>query len=388
MELEVDPYDGREHSKIKHLFLAEYLAAASFKVLQGNGATSCFTYVDGFAGPWSVADSQNYSDSSFDNAVRVLLRTKEALSKAGRRMPRLRFLLCEKEPTAFSRLRDYAEKAKQASGIEIEVFEGCFEDNLNKIAPRCQGFTFSFIDPKGWNLRSDDIGTFLAKTRGDFLLNFMEHPISRHNSYAGVESSFARFLGDPDWSSKIATSPQAPPREVQILGLLKARIRSLRAAKFLPDFPILKPKANRVQMRLILGTHHIQGVEVFRTVQRHLEQTQNETRRRLQDNGNGKPSLFPEEMLTQMELDGRGVSGYRSWALAYDLARNLIAGGKTFRFDELAVRVMEQVPVRITDMKDVVNKMKVDGLVDFNLPPRALKPNEQTFIHSCAGPTV
>lgn len=60
---ETDPYEGREHSKIKHLFLQKYLQAASFKVLQGPGFREYFTYVDGFAGPWSVADASDYSDS-------------------------------------------------------------------------------------------------------------------------------------------------------------------------------------------------------------------------------------------------------------------------------------------------------------------------------------
>ena len=78
-----DPYKGREHSKIKHHFLARYLQEASFKVLQGPFAVSTFTYIDGFAGPWSVADQDDCSDSSFDYAVRILLGTREALLGSG-----------------------------------------------------------------------------------------------------------------------------------------------------------------------------------------------------------------------------------------------------------------------------------------------------------------
>lgn len=377
MELEGDRYEGREHSKIKHDFLAAYLTEASFKVLQGAGAAKIFTYVDGFAGPWSVADEENCSDSSFDYAVRVLLQTKEALSKHGARAPQLRFLLCEKDPIAFERLSEYARKK---SGLEIEVFKGCFEDNLDSIGSRCAGFTFSFIDPKGWNLRSGDIGDYLARTRGDFLLNFMEHPISRHSSFSRVEASFGRFLGDPQWASKIDASKDAAPRELQILELLKQRMKNCGAAKFLPDFPILKPKAQRVQMRLVLGTQHIQGVEVFRTVQRKLEQEQVVIRNNVQSGPDWGHSLFPEEMRIEMELDGRGVSGRRSRNQAEQEALRLMAGQGKFRFDALAVRVMERVPVRMTDMKDVVMRLREEGKLVFELPPRAKKPREETLI--------
>ncbi len=121
MDQDTDPYLGREHSKIKHLFLADYLQKASFKVLQGSGAANTFTYVDGFAGPWSVADEAECSDSSFDYAVRVLKDTQEALRNSGRPAPKLKFLLCEKDADAFRKLRAYA--AKQSKRCSHPTFQ-------------------------------------------------------------------------------------------------------------------------------------------------------------------------------------------------------------------------------------------------------------------------
>ena len=96
-----DRYAGREHSRIKHEFLKAYLEAASFKVLQGSSARDTFTYVDGFAGPWSVADETDYSDASFDNALRVLFHTRDFIAKQRGHAPKLRFLLCERDQNRF-----------------------------------------------------------------------------------------------------------------------------------------------------------------------------------------------------------------------------------------------------------------------------------------------
>jgi len=151
-------YDGREHSYIKHLFLAEYLRAASFKTLQGRSVI--FNYVDGFAGPWKVADEADYSDSSFDLSIRTLQKVKEALEAKGQPAV-VRFCLCERQRASVQKLRDYA--GRQV-GVDIHVFEGAFEDRLADIAAVCRGgFTFTFIDPTGFNLRSLEIAAFLAQ---------------------------------------------------------------------------------------------------------------------------------------------------------------------------------------------------------------------------------
>lgn len=378
MDEEVDPYQGREHSKIKHIFLAHYLKDASFKVLQGAGAAKTFTYVDGFAGPWSVSDEESCSDASFDYAVRVLLDTQTALATAGRPVPKLRFLLCERDPEAFKRLSAYAAKK---IGIEIKVFSGCFEDNLEAIRAACEGFTFSFIDPKGWNLRSAEIAGFLASVRGDFLLNYMEHPISRHNSYRAVHASFSRLLDDADWDGKIETGASALPREAQILNLLKDRLKAHKAAKYMPDFAILKPRADRVQMRLILGTQHAQGVEVFRTVEKKTQAVQVETRRAIAQPDGDATSLFSPEALNDLELAGAGVGGPKSIRAAKSACSNLMGRiDHAVRFDDLAARVMETAPVRMTDMKGIVLALRTEGSLVFDLVGAARKPSDDTLI--------
>jgi three-Cys-motif partner protein len=378
LDPDVDPYEGREHSKIKHRFLADYLQQASFKVLQGAGAANTFTYVDGFAGPWSVADEEDFSDSSFDYAVRVLLDTQKALQRIGAKPPKLRFLLCEKDPEAFKRLSGYA---KKKHGLEINIFEGNFEDNLDEIRRHCHGFVFSFIDPKGWNLRSAEIAKFLAKIKGDFLLNFMEHPISRHNSYEGVRDSFSRLLDDDQWEQKIEENENSLPRELQILAMLKQRLKDHQAATYMPDFAILKPRVNRVQMRLVLGTRHVAGVDVFRTVEKKLQAEQMRTRRDLLGSSEAELSLFPPEILHEHELSEIGVGGRQNRRAATEVCKEIIGNASgPLKFDSLAARIMERIAVRTTDIKDIVVTLRGEGFLTFELPPHAKKPNDTTLI--------
>lgn len=70
-------YVGREQTLVKHIFLTQYLQKAAFMVLQGRAMT--FNFVDAFAGPWNLTDDADYTDSSFDQAIRTLDPVRERL---------------------------------------------------------------------------------------------------------------------------------------------------------------------------------------------------------------------------------------------------------------------------------------------------------------------
>ena len=106
---------------------------------------------------------------------------------------------------AVAELRRFAANNER---FDIVVFHGKFEDNLDAIAAECRdGFTFTFIDPTGWNIRSGPILDFLRKQDGEFLLNFMSEHINRHAGYPAIAASIGRFLADPDWESAFDALP-------------------------------------------------------------------------------------------------------------------------------------------------------------------------------------
>lgn len=359
-------YSGREHSGIKHLFLRKYLELAAYATMGGGYST--FNYVDGFAGPWSVSDQDTLSDSSFAQAIQTVLTVKTKLEEMKRRPYRARFCLCERDPERVARLRAFAEGQ---AGLEIHVFEGAFETRLDDIAAVCAtGFTFTFIDPTGFNLGSREIADFLARQDGDFLLNFMSEHINRYPTVDSVNEAFGRLLADTDWKERYDALPVDMRNEQRIMVILKDRMKELRAARYMPDFEILNPRAKRLQMRLILGTRHPYGVEVFRDVQAKVDPVQQEMREGLKLGP--QVSLFPFQAVETVGSASAREMGRRS------ILAQLQHG--SVDFEALIGPVLEGAALRKTHLKDLLGQMRTAGEVDFSLSSRQKKPDKGTMI--------
>ena len=376
MTVELDRYLGREQSYIKHLFLTQYLQAAGYKTLQGRSRT--FNFVDAFAGPWHVSDNANYSDASFDQALRTLEAVRANLGRSGVAGLKIRFCFCERRTRAVEELRRYA---AQKGNFEIHIFHGSFEDHLDRIASVCHdGFTFTFIDPIGWDIRSEPVVEFLRGQGGEFILNFMAEHVNRHAEYSRVSDSFGRFLADPDWEVDFSTLPPEWNNEKRVLYLLKSKMKTTGAATYLPDLAIQKPRENRVKMRLVLGTHSTKGLEVFRDVQAKVERTEIEMRNQLRDPDGHHISLFSEEEVVAMQQNAAGVGCSTFMREAAERVRKLLAERHCAAFDTIATDILEAIPIRLTQMKNLLNAMKRRGVIAFDLPPRKRVPQSETRI--------
>jgi three-Cys-motif partner protein len=374
LAVQLEQYRGREQSFIKHEFLTQYLQAASYKTLQGR--SNVFNFVDAFAGPWRVSD-ENYSDASFNQALQTLEAVRADLARMGLSGLRIRFCFCERRPDAVVHLRAYAEKH---SRFEIHVFEGSFEDNLTGIADACRdGFTFTFIDPTGWDIRSEPVFEFLKARDGEFLLNFMSEHVNRHAGWDQVSESFGRFSADPDWQDEFAALPSKLSNEERVLLLMKRKIKSMGAATYLPDIPILKPRENRIKMRLILGTHSRKGVEVFRDVHGKVELSEIQTRNTISRSETGQLGLWSQAEDSENQQRAVGIGSSNQQSAARDLISKALASGQA-RFDDLAVLVMEHCAMRLTNTKDLLVAMRNEGMVAFDLPGRTKKPQPDTTI--------
>lgn len=379
MSADLDLYRDREHSYIKHQFLTQYLQAAAYKTLQG--VSPIFNFVDAFAGPWSVSDSAKYSDASFDQAINTLEAVRADLGRSGVAGLRIRFCFCERRADAVLKLREYAQQKKQ---FEIHIFEGAFEDNLDAIARAIpNGFTFTFIDPTGWDIRSKSVFQFLRDRRGEFLLNFMADHINRHTEYSKVEASFGRFLADPDWAGEFAALPESWSNEQCVLHLLKSKMQANGVATYLPDFSIMVPRKERVKMRLILGTHSPKGLEVFRDVQSKVERQEIEMRTNLRDGENPQVSLFTVADIVAMQQESKGVGCKRYQQMAEDRIKTLLENKPFAFFGPLALDVIEAIPMRLTQVRALVGDLKKRNVVTFELPLGKRVPQELTEVSLC-----
>jgi three-Cys-motif partner protein len=374
LSAQLEQYLGREQSFIKHEFLTQYLQAASYKTLQGRSPV--FNFVDAFAGPWRVSD-ENYSDASFNQALQTLEAVRADLGRMGLPGLRIRFCFCERRHDAVKRLRAYAEKH---SRFEIHVFEGSFENNLIGIADACRdGFTFTFIDPTGWDIRSEPVFEFLKARNGEFLLNFMSEHVNRHAGWDQVSASFGRFLADPDWKDEFDALPAELSNEERMLFLMKRKIKSMGAATYLPDIPILKPRENRIKMRLILGTYSRKGLEVFRDVHGKVELSEIQTRNTISRSETGQLGLWSQDEESASLQRAIGVGSVSQQIAARELIGRALASGAR-RFDDIAVLVMEQCAMRLTNIKDLLVAMRREDKVEFDLPGRAKKPQPETVV--------
>ena len=376
MPKELDRYLGREQSYIKHLFLTQYLQAAAYKTLQGHSLT--FNFVDAFAGPWRVSDEENYSDASFDQSLRTLEAVRANLGRSGIAGLKIRFCFCERRAQAVAKLRSYAE---QKGRFEFHVFHGSFEDHLDNIAAACRdGFTFTFIDPTGWNIRSEPVLEFLRDQKGEFLLNFMAEHVNRHAEYPRVAASFGRFLADPDWEADFNTLPSHWGNERRVMYLLKEKMKATGAATYLPDVPIKKPREDRVKMRLVLGTHSAKGLEVFRDVQEKVERAENRTRHQIRGSIGQQDSLFSDDEVAAMQQDVAGIGCPRFQREAETRVKEFLASRPFATFSAVATDVLEAIPIRLTQFKNLVNAMKKQGFIAFELPPLKRVPQPDTRV--------
>ncbi len=380
MQPQIERYRGREQSCIKHFFLNQYLESAAFKLLQPRRGTPVFNFVDAFAGPWRVSDDDEFSDASFSQAIATLETVRRALTRTGRADIRVRYRFCERNSDSAANLRRFAAERQE---FDIRVFQGSFEDNIDGIATACRdGFTFTFIDPTGWNIKSEKVFSFLKDLDGEFLFNFMAEEINRHAGWDGVSASFGRFLADPDWEREFWKLPDDWPNEKKVLHLLKTKMKRAGIATYLPEMAILRPRDNRVKMRLLLGTHHVLGVEVFRTVQKNVEKAAVSTRQDVAAERSGQPFLFPNNQIAEIEAqrDGVGCPGHVNSAA--DRLRSIVADRPGIEFRQLAAEVMEQVPVRTTDLNGIAMKFRKTGQLRFSLPPKKRTPTPTTPIWS------
>ena len=133
-------------------------------------------------------------------------------------------------------------------------------------------------------------------------------------------------------------------------------------------------------MRLVLGTHSAKGLEVFRDVQDKVERAEIETRNQLSDRGDHQVSLFTDDEIAAMQQDAAGIGCpvFRREAEARIV--EILAGKGGDTFSSIATDILEAVPMRLTQIKTLVNAMKSRGVIAFDLPPRKRVPQPGTRI--------
>lgn len=378
MTVEDELYRGREQSQIKHFILKRYLTAMAFKVAQSRpGQLTAINYVDGFSGPWETQDEAGFQDTSFRQAMNVLREVRDELAKS-RGALTVRFVFCEKDSGRYQRL---SAAVAGDTDLEIHCIQGRFEDRLDEISRLItDGFTFTFIDPTGFKLGTGEISKFLQTHRGEFLWNYMADHANRFLTREGLEEAYGALLAEQKWADRTNDPALAHlNNEGKVLVVLRERLKELGCADYVLDFPVFRPRQDRVQFRLLFGTQHAAGVAVFRDAQKKAEMFQAEKREGLKQESDG-PSLISPAMHATSFLDAKGIDGTAAKSAARVRVASHIAKAGSRTFADLVAPILETERLTETGLKDVLVEMKNQRQIAFDLPPRKRKPQPETLI--------
>jgi three-Cys-motif partner protein len=299
---EIINYEGREQSLIKHLILKNYLQKLTYKVAVGRRmkSTIIVTYIDGFSGPWQTK-TPDYCDTSFQIAIDELRQVREALQKMNINLS-LRCLFVEKEMQSFQRLEKHV---LGINDIQFKLIHGDFEMNIAEVIKFAQSdgnmFTFTFIDPTGWTgFGMNAIRPLIRLNHSEILINFMTKDIIRFidDNRPEIKATFIDLFGDFE-VQKLWLNLQGREREEAIISAYRQRLKEESGFQYVADAIVLNPEKDRTHFNLIYGTRHLDGLLVFRNVEKAVMYEQNTVRsitkqkRRIENSNQGE--LFQAE---------------------------------------------------------------------------------------------
>jgi len=376
-------YQGREQSRVKHYLLETYLTDLFFKVAQSRkGSMTAINFIDGFSGPWKTQDETNYVDTSFRLAIATFRKVRDNLLELNKERFIVRFIFCEKRK---ARHQELLKAVADDKDVEIHCIHGEFEDNLGEISGLCKNdFTFTFIDPTGFNIRTKEIASFLGARYGEFLLNYMADHVNRFVEREGLEDAYGSLLADPKWYGRI-NSPEMTgmKNEEKILVVLRERLKELGCADYVIDFPVLRPREDRIQFRLLLGTRNPSGVSVFRTAQKKAEQFQASVREKIKQDEKTGPDLFNPNEIAAHDLQSDGIDGTMAMQMApARIDEFLKQRGGQVKYSELIAPILETERLTEAKLKKVLVNMRKMGVIEFELPPGKRVPQMATMIYS------
>ncbi|WP_187272607.1 three-Cys-motif partner protein TcmP [Methylobacterium sp. WL9] len=373
-------YHGREQTQTKHYILRNYLQALSFKVLTFTD----ITYVDGFSGPWETR-TEDFSDSSFMIAIRVLKDAQQRYFEATGRRRRIRCYFSETGATAYAQLqRAVAEFNKPEDSFEVRTFNGRFEDAIDDIQEYIgNSLPLIFIDPTGWTgYPLPKIRRLFDRPKAEVLINFMYSFVSRfvNSGQEDTVASLDPILGGPGWRDRLDKNL---PRGVAVERLFRESLQSACGFKFVVSTRIDKPTVDMPHFFLAYGTKTYEGLKAFRETEYGAVREQARLRVgagvRRQEEKTGLVDMFAG---WHADVKERGVDDIvtEEMHLAEGRIISFLQARGPTRFQDVAARAMQALMLRETNVKNVCVKLANDGLIENTWGKGTRKPKDNDLI--------
>ncbi len=379
----IDPYQGREQTKIKHLILRKYLQRFA-QIIGFNWDT--ITYVDCFSGPWNV-QSNNLEDSSFSIALQEL-ETARIQHGIRKKSVKLRCLFLEKNPESYTKLKEFADTAKNAivetRNCELKAAINDIVDFVKRGGSR--SFPFIFIDPTGWTgFAMDEIAPLLQLNPGEVLINFMTSHITRFLDSPDemTQESFVKLFGSSSFKDRLSGLAKRDREDAAVTEYTN-QVASTGKFRFTAQAIVLHPENDRTHFHLIYATRNATGIAVFKEAEKaamkEMQQVRAEARKRKHEKRMPvSGELFGAEVLHSTTYFDSLRERYTTKSKSKLL--QLLEANKKTSYDEAFVRALEEPLVWESDLKEWIEEWKINGLLSIeNLKPRQRVPKRSEGI--------
>ena len=368
-------YEGREQTLVKHVVLEKYLER--FAMIVGTWADT-INYVDGFSGPWNLK-SEDFADSSFATALRILRRAREALRARGRSL-RLRCFFIEAKAKSYDRLAQFA---RDTTDAEVVTKNSEFIAAIPDIQAFLQAggqhaFGFTFIDPTGWTgFAMKEIRPLLLHRPGEVLINFMTSHIRRfvQSPEEIRQQEFEDLFGTADFKQELVGLDSKDREEA----LVRRYMRSIRDTGEFPHVcaaVVLHPQKDTAHFHLIYGTRDLKGVDVFKDAEKAAMKVMEEARAEAQQRQRtekGQRELFSAPVLHHANYY-LGLKASHTLH-AHDVLLTLLRKRRRISYDIAWEAVLPSPLVWESDLKEWIREWQGEGVLDVQgLGPRERVP--------------
>ncbi|UUQ67774.1 three-Cys-motif partner protein TcmP [Pseudomonas fuscovaginae UPB0736] len=261
-------YQGREQAYVKHTILRTYLQRL-FMII--GRSEKVISYVDCFAGPWSE-ESDDLRDTSIGISLSLMKDCAKSLEERHGAKVKFRALYIEKNDEAFAKLQRFLSNNME-SDVDTSCIHGDYTTKIDDIANWAKlGFTFFFIDPKGWRkvINAPVLAPLLALNRAEFLINLMYDFLNRAMSMTAQQANVEELLGKPiTFSGK----ESATERQNIIVSQYRQVVGDLYSGRT-AYVTVERPGMDRVLYFLIYLTRHPIGLIVFKDAAEQMDMVQ------------------------------------------------------------------------------------------------------------------
>lgn len=260
-------YQGREQAYVKHTILRTYLQRL-FMII--GRSEKVINYVDCFAGPWSE-ESDDLRDTSIGISLSLMQDCAKSLEERHGAKVKFRALYIEKNDEAFAKLKRFLSN-NTGSGVDASCIHGDYTTKIADIANWAKlGFTFFFIDPKGWKvITAPVLAPLLALNRAEFLINLMYDFVNRAMSMKAQQANVEELLGKPISFSGEETATERQHIIVSQYRQMMGNLYNGRTA----HVTVERPGMDRVLYFLIYLTRHPMGLIVFKDAAEQMDMVQ------------------------------------------------------------------------------------------------------------------